>query len=365
MTGALEVSLHQDSPVPLGMDFAVEPGEALALVGPSGAGKSTTLRMIAGLVHPRSGRVSCNGEVWLDSGRGLRLAPQRRRAGLVFQEYALFPHLNALHNVELAVPSRSGAERLRRARGLLELVGLAGLERRRPGELSGGQRQRVALARALAREPATLLLDEPFSAVDQMTRRRLQAELIALRGRIAAPVVFVTHDLQEAVLVSDRMAVLDHGRLLQTGSPEEVMNRPASVQVARLLGRINLIEVEVFEASAGGAIVGLAGARVRLPGAAGVRAGGRAILAVRYTVPVLEPRREGSGETLLNRWDAVIETIAPAGELVQVGVLIGGSDPARLVVSLSEREAARLPLAAGARIGLGLPGDRLHLLPPG
>jgi molybdate transport system ATP-binding protein len=160
----LAVSLRQSAPIPLAARFDCEGGELLALVGPSGSGKTTILRCIAGLNHPGAGAVSCAGEVWLDTAKRISLAPQRRSVGIVFQHYALFPHMSALKNVEAAMAHVGAGERAARARDLLQLVHLSGLEGRRPRELSGGQQQRVALARALARDPAVLLLDEPFSA---------------------------------------------------------------------------------------------------------------------------------------------------------------------------------------------------------
>ena len=170
------VELDQSDPVPLKLELFCPAGEVLALVGPSGSGKSTVLRTIAGLLRTAHGRVQCGGEVWLDSLQRLSLAPQHRRVGMVFQQYALFPHMSALANIAEAVP-RQHADRLQRATALLARVNLKGLETRKPHELSGGQQQRVAVARALAREPAVLLLDEPFSAVDEQTRRHLHAEL--------------------------------------------------------------------------------------------------------------------------------------------------------------------------------------------
>jgi molybdate transport system ATP-binding protein len=166
----LSVDVQQAVPVPLDARFDCQPGELVALVGPSGSGKSTLLRCIAGLMHPAQGHIACREQTWLDTGQGLRLPPQQRRVGLVFQHYALFPHLSALRNVALA-SGRSDA--LGHAGELLSRLGLDGLGARRPSELSGGQQQRVALARALAREPDVLLLDEPFSAVDQPARHEL------------------------------------------------------------------------------------------------------------------------------------------------------------------------------------------------
>ena len=236
----MHVTLAQATPIPLAVDFSVGTNELLALIGPSGSGKTTVLRAIAGLSRPHVGRITCNGATWLDTAAGIALPPQQRSVGLVFQDYALFPHLSALETVALAVASPDRQQRLAQARQWLAKVNLEGLEARRPAELSGGQRQRVAIARALARNPAVLLLDEPFSAVDQMTRQRLKRELVALRAQLAIPIILVTHDLDEALALADRMAVLARGQLLQVGTPDQVRLSPVSPQVARLVGETNI-----------------------------------------------------------------------------------------------------------------------------
>lgn len=220
---ALSVRLRQAAPIPLDAAFECAPGELLALVGPSGSGKTTLLRVIAGLARCAQAQVAVGAEPWVDTQRGLVLAPQQRRVGLVFQSYALFPHLSALHNVALA----SGrADATGHARELLARVRLDGLAERRPAQLSGGQQQRVALARALAREPQVLLLDEPFSAVDLATRQNLYAELAELRRSLAIPIVLVTHDLHEAQRLADRLAVLERGTVVASGPLDEVLARP-------------------------------------------------------------------------------------------------------------------------------------------
>ncbi|MCS7269158.1 MAG: ABC transporter ATP-binding protein, partial [Geminicoccaceae bacterium] len=238
----LEVELGQEAPIPLSVRLACPPGELLALVGPSGSGKTTILRAIAGLFRPARGRVVADGAVWLDTRAKIDLPTRHRRVGFVFQSYALFPHMSALDNVAAAMGHRPRVERAERARALLRLVHLEGLEDRKPAQLSGGQQQRVAVARALAREPAVLLLDEPFSAVDKATRQRLYLEIADLRRVLSMPVVLVTHDLEEAMMLADRLTVLHHGRTLQTGTPAEVAMRPASPEVARLVDVGNLFE---------------------------------------------------------------------------------------------------------------------------
>jgi len=228
----LHVRLKQPAPIKLDAELSCGEGELLALVGVSGAGKTTILRVIAGLYRPQQGYVACGEPTWLDTEHGLDLPPHRRRVGLVFQSYALFPHMTALGNVMTALGHRPLEGRTQRARAFLAQAHLQGLEDRRPAELSGGQQQRVAVARALAREPAVLLLDEPFSAVDRPTRRRLHAELAELRQTVRIPIVLVTHDIDEAVALADRICVLDRGETLQTGRPADLLAAPANARVA-------------------------------------------------------------------------------------------------------------------------------------
>jgi molybdate transport system ATP-binding protein len=231
----LAVRLRQAGPIPLDVDLACPAGALMALVGPSGGGKTTVLRAIAGLYRPREGRVTCGGETWLDTAARIDRPAHRRRAGLVFQSYALFPHMSALGNVAAAMGHRPRSERAVAARRLLARMGLSGLEDRRPVQLSGGQQQRVAVARALAREPAVLLLDEPFAALDRRTRRGLHAELRALRGLVTVPILLVTHDLEEARDLADLLCVLDAGATIQTGPPGDVLAAPASDRVRHAL----------------------------------------------------------------------------------------------------------------------------------
>ncbi|RDB42825.1 ABC transporter ATP-binding protein [Halomonas sp. DQ26W] len=245
--GRLAVSLYQAGPIPLAADFACDPGELLALVGPSGSGKTTLLRAIAGLYRPAEGRIDCGGETWLDTTHDIVRRPQQRRVGVVFQDYALFPHMSARDNVKVALGHLEPGRRSACADDWLGRMRLEGLSNRYPSQLSGGQRQRVALARALAREPRALLLDEPFSAVDQVTRRRLQRELALLREQIHIPILLVTHDLDEAAALADRICVLHGGRTLQADVPERLFRHPDSAVVARLLDRHNIFEGRVME----------------------------------------------------------------------------------------------------------------------
>ncbi|MFN4088825.1 MAG: molybdenum ABC transporter ATP-binding protein [Alphaproteobacteria bacterium] len=223
---ALEVMAKARAPIPLDVAFRVEPGELLALVGHSGSGKTTLLRTIAGLWRPEVARVTVNGTTWIDTAARVDLPTHRRRVGIVFQNYALFPHMTAAQNVMAAMDRADPAE----AERILDLVNLNGLAHRKPAQLSGGQQQRVAVARALARRPEALLLDEPFSAVDRATREKLYGEIIALRAHLAMPVVLVTHDLNEAQLLADRMVVIEAGRAVRAGTTAEVMADPEAMR---------------------------------------------------------------------------------------------------------------------------------------
>jgi molybdate transport system ATP-binding protein len=226
------VALSLDLTVPLRtfeLSLALDVGaETLAVVGPSGAGKSTLLHAVAGLVRPARGRVALDGEVLFDSDRGVEVPPDRRRVGLVFQEYALFPHLSVEANV--------GFGGHQRAPELMERFRIAHLAKVRPAELSGGERQRVALARALARDPAVLLLDEPMAALDAHTRAGVRAELQELLRDLALPAILVTHDFEDAAALADRVGVIAEGRILQLGAPDDLVAAPSDAFVASFTG---------------------------------------------------------------------------------------------------------------------------------
>jgi molybdate transport system ATP-binding protein len=259
----LQVQLRSASPIRLEAEFDCGAGELVALVGPSGSGKTSMLRAIAGLWTPADvqGRIQVAGQAWLDTAAGVQLSPQERRAGLVFQHYALFPHMSAHANVALAAGAGWSAGDVQ---ALLARLGLAALTARRPSQLSGGQQQRVALARALVRVmpdpvtvsrvldlpghvPGVLLLDEPFSAVDAPTRQTLYRELAALRQKVSVPMVLVTHDLAEARRLADRVVIVDAGQTLQTGEPARVFASPRNARVAELVGIQNHFNGRFFK----------------------------------------------------------------------------------------------------------------------
>jgi putative spermidine/putrescine transport system ATP-binding protein len=219
------------------VSFTLEPGEFLTLLGPSGSGKTTTLMMVAGFELPSAGTIR------VDDRDVSSLSPDQRNFGVVFQGYALFPHMTVQENVAFAMRMRNRprAECTRRAREMLDKVGLADFADRKPRALSGGQQQRVALARALVFEPDALLLDEPLGALDRRLREAMQIEIKELQKRIGISILFVTHDQDEAMMMSDRIAVMNKGRIVQIGSPAEVYQHPHSAFVAGFLGETNLI----------------------------------------------------------------------------------------------------------------------------
>ena len=232
----LSVSLKQSGPIPLDVEFGCGAGEVLAIFGPSGSGKTTILRAIAGLYRPARASVQSNGATWADTATGMFLPPHRRAVGFVFQEYALFPHLTAEGNVAAALGHLPRGDRPSRARQLLRSVRLEEKAQRRPQELSGGERQRVALARALAREPAVLLLDEPFAAVDRAVRRGLQEEVTALRRTLDVPMILVTHDFDDVVRLATHVLLLEHGRGIACGPVTTLMSRPDLAWLRQAVG---------------------------------------------------------------------------------------------------------------------------------
>ena len=226
-----------------GADLEIRDGEFFSMLGPSGSGKTTCLRMIAGFDRPTSGRIFLYGQDVSD------LPPYERDVNTVFQDYALFPHMTVADNIAygLMVKNVAKAERLKRADEMLDLVQLSGFGGRKPSQLSGGQRQRVALARALINHPKVLLLDEPLGALDLKLRQQMQVELKAIQKRVGITFIFVTHDQEEALTMSDRIALFHQGKIEQIGSPSEIYEHPASAFVAGFVGTSNLVSGEVAE----------------------------------------------------------------------------------------------------------------------
>jgi ABC-type Fe3+/spermidine/putrescine transport system ATPase subunit len=334
-----------------GLTLSLERGEMLALLGPSGSGKTTTLRLLAGFEQPDAGRVM------VESEEVTRLEPVARRFGMVFQHYALFPHLDVGQNVAFGLESLGvrGDELGRRIGRALASVDLAGFERRRIGQLSGGQQQRVALARALAPEPRVLLLDEPLSNLDPALRERTRGEVRELIRRVGITTVLVTHEQEEAFDLGDRVAVLREGRLEQVGTPEDLYAFPATPFMAEFVGRSSRIAVKLLEATDGGGRISIEGVEWDLgDGAISGIPPGPAILIVRPEALRLSPPT--SGAVLGN----VTERRFTGGSSLFTVLTDGG---ARLEVVGPPRSAG-----PGDRVGV-LPSRRssggLHLFPGG
>ena len=319
--------------------LTVGPSECLALAGPSGAGKTTLLRIAAGLTRADHGIVECGGEVWLDTARGVTLPPERRRVGFLFQDYALFGNLSAWRNVAFGMKRVSRGKRRDRAVALLERFGMSAHADALPRTLSGGERQRVALARALARDPRALLLDEPLSALDARTRAGAARELTALMGDAGVPTLLVTHDFAEAALLADRVAVIDGGRVVQTGTAAELAGAPASAFVADLTGAVLL---NGFARQRGDGLT-----EVEIDGGGAVRSTdsgeGRVAVTVHPWDIGVEPAGTIAEGSARNRLDVTVASVTPLGNRVRVALLA----PQPLTAEITEGAAHRLGLAPG------------------
>ncbi|SES19325.1 iron(III) transport system ATP-binding protein [Tranquillimonas rosea] len=267
------------------LNLTIAPGELVTLLGPSGCGKTTTLRMLAGLEAPTEGQILIGGE------DVTRLPANRRDVSMVFQSYALFPHMSVAQNVAYGLEAGGMKSRPARAaaREGLDLVGLSGMADRLPSELSGGQQQRVAVARALVLEPQVLLLDEPLSNLDARLRRRVRTEIRELQQRLGFTAVYVTHDQEEALAVSDRIVVMLEGQVAQAGPPRELYEAPASEFIADFIGEANVIDCEVTQVSDGTATVAIGAVQQTVPAREAVP--GPAKLAVRANAIRLRPGR--------------------------------------------------------------------------
>jgi molybdate transport system ATP-binding protein len=334
---------HRLGALALDVALSVAPGECLALAGPSGAGKTSILRVAAGLLRPEEGRVEAGGETWLDTSRGVDVAPERRRCGYVFQEYALFPHLTAWQNVAYPLRGVPREERRERALGLLGRFGMRELADARPRTLSGGERQRVALARVLAREPGVLLLDEPLSALDSRTRAGAARELAAVLREVETPALLVTHDFAEAAQLGDRVGVIDAGRVVQEGTPTELAASPRSAFVADFTGAV------VLTGHARGGPDGLT--HVELDGGGQVlstdRAEGPVAVSVYPWEIAIEPGgAEPAPGSSQNHLPVEVLSVTTIGNRVRLGL----AGPQPLAAEITGVSAQRLDLRGGARV---------------
>lgn len=333
------------------LDLAIEDGEFFVLLGPSGCGKTTTLRCIAGLEEPESGRITLAGEVVVDGDRGLFIAPEKRRIGMVFQNYALWPHMTVRQNVAYPLKAHPGSreEHRRAVDEALALVGLDSLAQRYPAELSGGQQQRIALARALVGKPRLLLFDEPLSNLDAQLRLRLRRDLRRIHRELGYTAVYVTHDHAEALALADRIAVMKAGRLEQVGTPSEIFLSPRTRYVAEFVGFENLYPATLAGSANGQARVRLDDSDLILPARnpSGLAPGATAWLAVRAAqltaLPLSTSVPEGvlalTGELLDASYagERYIGEVRVAGHSLSVNLPLDGWGDARLQPGLPLR----------------------------
>jgi putative spermidine/putrescine transport system ATP-binding protein len=331
-----------------GISLDLAEGEFLSLLGPSGCGKTTALRLVAGFDRPTSGSILVDGK---DISR---VPPNKRDMGMVFQAYSLFPNMTAERNVEFGLRIRGQAREQRAARiaELLDLVGLGHAGKRYPHQLSGGMQQRVALARALAIEPRVLLLDEPLSALDAKVRVQLREEIRRIQLRLGITTIYVTHDQEEALSISDRVAVLSHGRIEQIAKPEEIYSAPATPFVAEFVGTMNRLEATVVDAGAG--TVDFEGALLAVNAVRGRPHGERVLVLVRPELVELEPAANGVGDGAL-AGEIVSQTFL--GPVTRLKVAAGDND---LTADVSAARARSLPV--GTRVSARFPADGARLL---
>ncbi len=330
------------------IDLEVAEGEFFSLLGPSGCGKTTTLRLIAGFERPTA------GHIYIDDVDTAQIPPHRRPVSTVFQSYALFPHMTVGENVAFGLKYQEVPkdEMRRRVGEALELVHLSQMEKRRPTQLSGGQQQRVALARSLVLNPSVLLLDEPLGALDAKLRKALQVELKSLQEEVGITFIYVTHDQEEALTMSDRLAVMNHGRIEQIGSPSEVYEQPVSPYIADFLGLSNLMSATVLgRADGGGCVVGLGDHRLTAQ-AGRTEATGQVSVCIRPERVVLN----GGGTNTL---PGVVDRVVYMGSMLQVLVHVENVGELQIVVP---NQGNGIGHKRGSSVSLELPPDALRIL---
>jgi putative spermidine/putrescine transport system ATP-binding protein len=303
------------------ISLTIEKGEFLTLLGPSGSGKTTTLMMIAGFETPTAGDILIAGESIV------RKPPFRRNIGIVFQHYSLFPHMTVFDNIAFPLRMRKveGSEITRRVKRSLDLVQLPDYSSRYPRQLSGGQQQRVALARALVFDPPILLMDEPLGALDKNLREHMQLEIKQLQRQLKITTVYVTHDQQEALTMSDRIAVMNHGRIEQLGSPEEVYERPCNRFVADFIGESNFFEGRVIDRKEDGWVLQTVSAlRIGIPRVDQLQLGDNLQLTVRPE-RIIFPG-EGSMPSHFNLYEGIVEEATYVGEMIRFSICVAGGE---------------------------------------
>ena len=337
------------------VDFEVPAGSLVTLLGPSGCGKTTTLRLIAGLERPDAGEVYVGGELLTSAGRGLFTSPERRRMGMVFQTYAIWPHMTVFENVAfpLRAQRRPVAEIRERVMSALHTIGLDGFAERPAPLLSGGQQQRVALGRALVRDPDVLLLDEPFSNLDARLREEMRFELKELQARVGITTLFVTNDQAEAMILSDRVLVMHAGRIAQAGSPREIYEAPRSRFVMEFLGQVDQLAARVARGAGGRCIArldGVAGAAaVPLPDGPTWRDGEEVVLAFRAA----DVRVGAAADGL---WPGTVRAAVYLGERIEYVVGIGTAE-------IRAFGPVAAPLDKGATVGIEVPAGAIRAWP--
>ena len=341
-----------------GINITISGGEFFSLLGSSGCGKTTLLRVLAGFEAPTS------GEVYIDDMAMSEVPPHLRPTNMVFQNYAIFPHLNVRGNIAygLRKDKLEKAELLRRVDEALEMVKLPGFGDRRSNQLSGGQRQRVALARALIKRPKVLLLDEPLGALDKKLREEMQIELRALQQTVGITFIFVTHDQEEALTLSDRIAVMSEGRVLQVASPKELYNRPVSVEVADFIGQMNFMDATVIDVENGRAALDTASlGRVQVPVNGDFASkGAQVVVAIRPEMLSLSRERGPQGE---NAVQGVVKTAAYLGDRSHFYVSVDGSDKPFAVAAREAPTSLTQSLDAGTPVWLTWPDEAPIVLP--
>jgi spermidine/putrescine ABC transporter ATP-binding subunit len=339
------------------VNIGIKGGEFFSLLGASGCGKTTLLRMIAGFEMPTS------GEIYIDNAPMSGVPPHRRPTNMVFQNYAIFPHLNVHRNIAYGLRAErlNKTEAARRVDEVLEMVKLEGFGERRSDEISGGQRQRVALARALIRRPKVLLLDEPLGALDKKLREEMQIELRALQQSVGITFIFVTHDQEEALTLSDRVAVMSQGKVLQVASPEEIYQRPISVEVADFIGQMNFLDASVAAIEDGEAVLNTAGlGHIKAPAtAAFVQKGASIVVAIRPEKLTLSKVRR---DDCKNAVQGVIKNATYLGDRRHFYVTVQGCNKP---LAVAAQEVQMLPgqsLEQGSAVWLSWADDSLVIL---